>query len=79
MAVSAGTVRVKLPTAYAVLLGFVAVLAVLASLFVWVGIPALIGVLVFPALGFAPPAVVGLSVVVAVVWWVLLSLLTRKK
>ncbi|WDS52069.1 membrane protein [Microbacterium phage Caron] len=54
-----------------------AVFAILASLFIWAGIPLLIGLLVFPALGFTGWAVFGLTVATYAAWWLILALIGR--
>ncbi|WDS51677.1 membrane protein [Microbacterium phage Barnstormer] len=54
-----------------------AVVAIIVSLFIWAGIPLLIGLLVFPALGFTGWAVFGLTVATYAAWWLILALIGK--
>ena len=58
-------------------LALVALLGLLLSLLIWVGVPLLGLVLIFPALGLTGPALYGVSILATVVWWILLALLGR--
>ncbi|MDR6868750.1 archaellum biogenesis protein FlaJ (TadC family) [Microbacterium resistens] len=51
------------------------VLALVMSLVLYVGVPVLLGLLIFPALGFTGLALTGVVAVGVVAWWLIIGLL----